>query len=87
MTSILSRAYGSNQIQIDNSPVKFGLYSGDINQDGTIDAGDLSGVENDAANSVSGYVSTDLNGDDFVDGSDLSIVENNVALGVSVITP
>ncbi|MBL8008324.1 MAG: hypothetical protein JNJ56_12405, partial [Ignavibacteria bacterium] len=81
-------AFGNNEIQVDNDPYNvFAFYSGDINQDGTIDASDLSGVENDLSNSVSGYVPADLNGDEFVDASDLSLVENNVALGVSVITP
>lgn len=82
-----SDAYGSNQAQVDNSPVTFAIYSGDVNQDGIIDAADLSAVENDVAISLSGYVVTDLNGDDFADASDLSIVENNAALGISVITP
>ena len=81
-------AYGNNEIQVDASPYNvFAFYSGDINQDETIDASDLSGVENDVSNSVSGYVPTDLNGDDFVDAGDLSIVENNVALGVTAVTP
>ncbi|HMS66300.1 MAG TPA: FG-GAP-like repeat-containing protein, partial [Ignavibacteria bacterium] len=81
-------AYGNNEIQVDASPYNvFAFYSGDINQDGTVDASDLSAVENDVSNSVSGYVPADLNGDDFVDAGDLSIVENNVALGVTAITP
>ncbi|MBL0108120.1 MAG: hypothetical protein IPP52_12740 [Ignavibacteria bacterium] len=42
------------------------MYGGDVNQDGVVDAGDLSAVDNDAAESLSGYVSTDVNGDDFV---------------------
>ncbi len=65
----------------------YALYSGDVNQDGTIDAGDLSHVENDAANSLSGYFPSDVTGDDFVDAGDLSIVENNSALGVNAVTP
>ena len=82
-----AKAFSNNLIQVDNSPNVFAFYNGDVNHDGTIDASDLSGVENDVANSISGYVVTDLNGDDFVDASDLSVVENNVSLGVSVITP
>ena len=82
-----ANAYGSNQAQVDDSPLTFAVYSGDINQDGTVDASDLSGVENDAAGSVSGYVVTDLNGDDYVDAGDLSIVENNAALGVTAVVP
>jgi hypothetical protein len=50
-----------------------------------IDATDMSMTENDASNSLSGYVNTDVSGDDFVDAGDVSIVENNI--GISVITP
>ncbi len=86
-TTIASQAFGNNMTQVNTSPVRFAIYSGDVNQDGTTDAGDLSQVENDAVNSLSGYESSDVTGDDFVDAGDLSIVENNVALGVSAITP
>ncbi|MBL8008294.1 MAG: FG-GAP repeat protein [Ignavibacteria bacterium] len=82
-----SQAFGSNMIQVNNSPVRFGIFSGDVNQDGTIDAGDLSQVENDAAKSESGYVQSDVNGDDYVDAADLSIVENNATTGVNAVTP
>ncbi len=44
-------------------------------------------VDNDAFNSVSGYVNTDANGDNFVDASDLSIVDNNAFNGVSLSRP
>ena len=47
----------------------------------------MSEVDNDAYNSVSGYVRTDLTGDDFVDAEDLSIVDNNAFNSVSVIRP
>ena len=81
-------AYGNNEIQVDNSPYDvFAFYRGDLNQDGTIDASDLSEVENAASQSLSGYLNADLTGDDFVDAGDVSIVENNVSLGVYVITP
>ena len=86
-TDSVSKSFGNNMILIDDSPVRFGIYSGDTDQDGNIDAADMSNVENDVSVSISGYVQTDVNGDDFVDSGDLSIVENNVALGVSVITP
>ena len=79
-----SLTYGNNAVL---SGSKYCFYSGDINQDGIIDAGDISAIENDAINSVSGYVKSDITGDNFVDASDLSLVENNVVLGVYVITP
>lgn len=81
-------AYGNNEIQVDNSPYNvFAFYSGDVNQDGTIDATDVSAIDNDAQNFVGGYVVTDLTGDDFVDGTDFAIADNNAANFVSVIRP
>lgn len=86
-TSSSSQAFGNNMTLIDTSPLRYAVYSGDVNQDGAVDASDLSETENDAGNSLSGYVKTDVNGDDYVDGSDLSIVENNSSNSVSVIMP
>ena len=82
-----SQAFGNNMPQINSSPVRFGIYSGDVNQDGIIDGSDISDVENDASNALSGYVPTDVTGDDFIDGSDVSIVENNAVNSIGVITP
>jgi hypothetical protein len=58
-----------------------------VNQDGTIDASDVSAVDNDANNSLSGYVNTDVTGDNFVDAADVSIVDNNAFSAVSVVRP
>ena len=82
-----SQAYGSNLVQVNSLPARYAVYSGDVNQDGTIDAGDLSQVENDAANSLTGYEQSDVTGDDYVDAGDLSIVENNAASGITAVTP
>ncbi|MDQ3021428.1 MAG: hypothetical protein M3R36_12795 [Bacteroidota bacterium] len=86
-TDIQTRAFGSNQIQVDASPVKFAIYGGDINQDGVVDVTDASLVDNDSYNFVSGYVYTDLNGDNTVDLSDAAIADNNAFNFVSKITP
>ncbi|MBL8008516.1 MAG: hypothetical protein JNJ56_13410, partial [Ignavibacteria bacterium] len=86
-TTAVTQAYGSNMINADASPVRFAIYNGDINQDGIVDAGDLSPVENDATEGMSGYVLTDVTGDDYVDAGDLSIVENNAAAGIYTVTP
>jgi hypothetical protein len=72
-----SQAYGYNEKQIDPIPVTYGIYSGDVDQDGIIDASDLSIIDNNAFNFVSGYVPSDLNGNNFVDGSDYLIADNN----------
>ena len=83
-TSTASKAYGSNMVLTGS---KYCIYSGDVNQDGIVDASDLSTVENDANNSLDGYVSTDVTGDSFVDASDISIIENNSSLGISTAAP
>jgi len=86
-TTAANKAYGNNQKQIDSSPIQFGIYSGDVNQDGVVDGSDGAFIDNDAANFLSGYLVTDLNGDNFIDGSDALIADNNAANFVSVIRP
>lgn len=81
------KAFGSNQILADNSPVRFAIYSGDVNQDGIIDGSDFALIDIDAAMFETGYLPTDLNGDRFVDGSDALIVDNNAANFVSTARP
>jgi photosystem II stability/assembly factor-like uncharacterized protein len=83
----ITQAFGNNMIQIDTSPVYFGIFSGDVNKDGTIDASDVSQTDNDSYNSLSGYVITDVTGDNFVDAADVSIVDNNAYNSVSVVSP
>ena len=83
-TNSASKAYGNNTVLKGS---KYCIISGDVNQDKTIDAGDLSSIENDASSSLSGYVDTDLNGDNAVDAADISIVESNVVNGKIVIMP
>ncbi|MDZ4712412.1 MAG: hypothetical protein SGI89_08815 [bacterium] len=83
-----SQAFGNNMKQIiDQGDTVYALYSGDVNQDGSVDVSDLIDIFNDAANFVSGYVVTDVTGDDFVDSSDLLLTFNNSTNFVSVITP
>ena len=74
-------------MQVDDTPLTFAIYSGDVNQDGTIDASDLSDTDNDSFVGLSGYVNTDVTGDDFVDAADVSIVDNNAFNAVSVVRP
>ncbi|MBK8982005.1 MAG: FG-GAP repeat protein [Ignavibacteria bacterium] len=87
LSSSLSQAYGSNQILVDASPVRFAIYSGDVNQDGTIDLADGSMIDNDAFNFVSGYVPADVNGDGIVDVADAVFADNNGFNFISKITP
>ena len=84
-TTSSSQAYGNN-LKLKGS--KYCIYTGDLNQSGFIDATELSLVENDAAQFVSGrFVLTDLNGDEIVDASDYLIVDNNAYNFVGVVRP
>jgi len=75
----------------DNMKLKSGkwcIYSGDVNQDGTVDLNDMTPIDNDASNFVSGpNLATDLNGDQTVDLNDMTVVDNNSSNFVSVVKP
>ncbi|MCB0729030.1 MAG: hypothetical protein KDD00_16305 [Ignavibacteriae bacterium] len=82
-----NKAFGSNQKLVDNSPLLYAIYSGDVNQDGAVNLKDVLSINNDANTFVSGYVVTDLTGNDIVDVTDVLIAYNNSANFVSVIRP
>jgi hypothetical protein len=63
------------------------FFTGDVNQDGTVDGSDAGLIDNDAFGFVSGYVSTDLNYDDIVDATDASLADNNAYNFVGVVRP
>lgn len=76
-TSSASHAFGNNIIIVNTSPVRYAVYSGDVNQDGSIDLSDVVLVNNDASFFITGYVNTDVNGDMVTDLSDQLIAFNN----------
>ncbi len=82
-----SRAFGDNQKQVDTSPVRFGIYSGDVNQDGFVELTDITLVYNDASSFISGYALSDVNGDNNVDLTDITITFNNSNSFVRVMKP
>ena len=55
----------------------YAIYSGDINQDGTIDGLDANYVDNDGAVFAFGYNASDINGDGATDGLDANYIDNN----------
>jgi hypothetical protein len=83
-TTANSQSYGSNQILKGS---KYCLYSGDVNQDGAVDATDVSSIDNAAFNFSLGYLPTDIDGDGNVDATDLSIADNNAFNFVSKVVP
>lgn len=86
-TDALNKALGDNMKQVDAAPVRFAIFSGDVNQDGIVDLTDNQLIDNDANNFLSGYVTTDLTGDNFVDINDGAIADNNGYNFVNVIRP
>jgi hypothetical protein len=71
-TTAATKAYGDNLVLKSG---KYCIWSGDVNQDGVIDALDRSASWNDR--NLSGYLATDVNGDGTVDALDRSICWNN----------
>jgi hypothetical protein len=80
-----SKAYGSNMVLL--SAGVYGFYSGDLNDDGSIDSSDFPDLFNDSDNLLEGYYATDLNGDGFVDSSDFPVLFNNNDNLISVVSP
>ena len=86
-TTVNTQAFGNNMTQVNTSPVKFAVYSGDVNQDGFIDLNDISLVFNAAGIFLTGYELPDVTGDNIVDLNDITITYNNSSAFVSVIKP
>ncbi len=80
-----SKAYGGNLLMMIDG--RYVIYGGDVNQDGYVDTGDMTPVDNGSANFESGYLPTDVNGDGFVDTGDMTIIDNNSAGFVGSVTP
>jgi len=78
-TDSASKAYGSNETNDYAGTTVAGVYSmytGDANQDGYVDPLDLSLIDQDSFNYVSGCgLATDLNGDNYIDPLDLSMAD------------
>ncbi len=81
----VSKAFGSNLKQVSDGA--WVIYSGDVNQDGIIDSGDLIPIDNDAASFLTGYRVTDINGDGLVDNSDLIFPVVNAGNFIEKVTP
>jgi hypothetical protein len=65
----------------------FMLFSGDINQDGSIDFSDYPDLDISSYNGDLGYYVTDLNGDASVDFSDYPTLDFNSSIGKIVAYP
>jgi hypothetical protein len=84
-TSAASQAYGNNQIEV--TPGVYAIYSGDMNQDGSINEADLPMFTTANTTAAHGYIVSDLNGDGSVDLLDYPIYKNNAAASVNEVRP
>lgn len=83
-TTSSSKAYGDNMVLVGSN---YSFYTGDVNQDGSVDLTDLTEIDNDSYDFVTGYVPTDLNYDLIVDVTDAAFADNNAFNFVGVIRP
>ena len=65
----------------------YAIYSGDVNQDGIVDTGDMAPVDNAASSYLTGYLNTDVNGDGSIGFVDITTLHNNAMNYVISITP
>lgn len=86
-TTSSSQALGNNLIQVDSSPLRYAVFSGDADQEGRVDLSDIVLIYNDASDFLTGYINTDVNGDMITDLTDLLIANNNSEQFVAVIKP
>jgi len=79
-TNLASKAYANNMIQVE--PNVWAFYSGDLNQDESVDNSDSDNLFIDIENGEFGSLTTDLNGDGSADNSDLDTFYRNLENGV-----
>lgn len=83
--SSAAQAAGSNLLDLGNGV--FGIFAGDINQDGSVDFNDYPALDISSSNGDLGYLPYDLNGDASVDFNDYPMIDVNSSNGVISITP
>ncbi len=72
------KAFGGNLVDLGNGV--YGLYSGDVDQNGIIDMTDFEAIGLGTSQFFTGYTNEDLTGDGMVESADYSMVENNLYL-------
>ncbi len=78
--SLNTFSVGLNSSQKLISDGKYAMYSGDVNQDGTVDIFDQQNMENAVMLFEFGYLPNDCNSDGLEDIFDMQIIENNTSL-------
>jgi len=84
-TTAATQAFGSNMILLNTGV--YGLYTGDLNQDGAVNSTDRDLLLIDLNAAVLGYSLTDLNGDGAVNSTDRDLLLINLNAGAIKKTP
>jgi hypothetical protein len=80
-----NKAYADNQIEVE--PGVFAIFSGDIDQNGSVDALDFLLLDPDIQNGEGGYLLTDLDGSGGVDAIVFLVLDPNIQNGIGVAIP
>ena len=81
--SSMASAYGTNpMVQVDNSPVTYGMYAGETNYSGTVTNGDKQAIDDNM--NVSAYLVGDINFSGTVTNGDKQDIDNNMNVSTQV---
>ncbi len=80
-----NKAHGNNLKNMGSGI--YAIYTGDINQDGTIDFSDYPTLDTGSVAGSTGYLTADLNGDGTIDFSDYPMIDTNSLNGVTLSRP
>jgi hypothetical protein len=83
-TNAATKAFGRNMAEDGGV---FMLFSGDINQDGSVDFADYPDFDISSGNADLGYLPYDLNGDASVNFADYPLIDINSNNGLIILTP
>jgi len=78
---------GTNVIRVDNFPVRYAIFGGDVNQNDAVDLTDVIMTFNSSADFTTGYVVTDVTGDNIADLTDVILIFNNSVNFVQSVIP
>lgn len=84
-TTAASQAYGDNQVDLGGGV--FGIYAGDVDQDGILTGADLVSTTDQIRLTAVGYLVEDVDGDGIMTGADLALITDNVRLTITAQTP
>lgn len=84
-SSSAAQTYLGNSTSVGSGD--YAMFTGDINQDGFVDAYDYTLYEDQSISFSTGYLNADLNGDGFVDAFDFPLFEFNQLNFVMAVTP